>query len=167
MAQGISYIPNILLCTSIVEYYTSFFLMRACSVVSNSVTFWTVAHQAPLSRGFSSKNIEVVAMPSSRESSRPRDQTRVSYVSCIGRQILKHLPRMTGKTRTRRGWIRTKKLENQSWQRLQALSEEEWLAGGGRQQPCVQRAACTERQMGAEPGKPAPVPPGACRPHVM
>ena len=111
--------------------------------------------------------LEWVAMTSSRESSRPRDQTRVSYVSCIGRQILKHLPRMTGKTRTRRGWIRTKKLENQSWQRLQALSEEEWLAGGGRQQPCVQRAACTERQMGAEPGKPAPVPPGACRPHVM
>ena len=73
------------------------------------------------------------------------------YVSCIGRQILKHLPRMTEKTRTRRGWIRKKKLGNCSWQRLQALSEEEWLAGGGRQQPCVQRTVCTENRMCREP----------------
>jgi len=29
-------------------------------------------------------------MPSSRGSSRPRDQTYVSYVSCIGRQVLYH-----------------------------------------------------------------------------
>ena len=27
-------------------------------------------------------------MPSSRESSRPRDQTCISYVTCIGRQVL-------------------------------------------------------------------------------
>ena len=31
-----------------------------------------------------------VAMPSSRGSSRPRDRTHVSYVSCIGRQFLYH-----------------------------------------------------------------------------
>ena len=31
-----------------------------------------------------------VAMPSSRGSSKPRDQTRVSYVSCIGRWVLQH-----------------------------------------------------------------------------
>ena len=30
------------------------------------------------------------AMPSSRGSSQPRDQTRISYVSCMGRQILYH-----------------------------------------------------------------------------
>ena len=30
-------------------------------------------------------------MPSSRRSSRPRDGTQVSYVSCIGRQVLYHL----------------------------------------------------------------------------
>ena len=34
--------------------------------------------------------LEWVAMPSSRGSSRPRDQTHVSYVSCIGRQVLYH-----------------------------------------------------------------------------
>ena len=32
--------------------------------------------------------LEWVAMPSSRESSRPRDQTHISYVSCIGRWVL-------------------------------------------------------------------------------
>ena len=31
-----------------------------------------------------------VAMPSSRGSSRPSDQTHVSYVSCFGRQVLHH-----------------------------------------------------------------------------
>ena len=35
--------------------------------------------------------LERVAMPSSRGSSQPRDQTHVSYVSCIDRQILYHL----------------------------------------------------------------------------
>ena len=34
--------------------------------------------------------LEWVAMPSSRVSSRPKDQTRVSYVSCIGRCVLYH-----------------------------------------------------------------------------
>jgi len=31
-----------------------------------------------------------VAMPFSRGSSQPRDQTRISYISCTGRQILYH-----------------------------------------------------------------------------
>ena len=34
--------------------------------------------------------LECVVVPSSRGSSRPRDQTQVSYVSCIGRQVLYH-----------------------------------------------------------------------------
>ena len=34
--------------------------------------------------------LEWVAMPSSRGSSPPRDRTHVSYVSCIGRQVLYH-----------------------------------------------------------------------------
>ena len=34
--------------------------------------------------------LEQVAMPSSRGSSRPRDRTRVSYVSCIGKCDLYH-----------------------------------------------------------------------------
>ena len=55
--------------------------MRACmlshfSCVQFLATLWTVAHQAPLS-------MEWVAMPSSRGSSQPRDQTCISYDSCI------------------------------------------------------------------------------------
>ena len=34
--------------------------------------------------------LEWVAMPSSRGSSQPRDQTHISHVSCIGRQVLYH-----------------------------------------------------------------------------
>ena len=36
------------------------------------------------------RTLEWVAMPSSRKSSQPRDQTRVSWVSCIGRRVLYH-----------------------------------------------------------------------------
>ena len=46
-------------------------------------TPWTVAHQAPLSMGFSQARVlEWAAISSSRGSYRPRDQT---HVSCIGR----------------------------------------------------------------------------------
>ena len=55
-------------------------------------TLWTVAHQPPLSvHGIvQARILEWVAVPSSRGSSRPRDQTRVSCNSCIGRQVLFH-----------------------------------------------------------------------------
>ena len=46
----------------------------ACSVVSSSVTPWSIAHQAPLSMGFSPvKNTGVSCHFLSRGSSRPRD----------------------------------------------------------------------------------------------
>ena len=35
--------------------------------------------------------LEWVAMPSSRGSSRPRDRTHISYISCTGRQVLYQL----------------------------------------------------------------------------
>ena len=35
--------------------------------------------------------LEWVAISSSRGSSRPRDQAHVSYVFCVGRQVLHHL----------------------------------------------------------------------------
>ena len=35
--------------------------------------------------------LEWVATPSSRGSSRPRDQTGITHVTCIGRQVLYHL----------------------------------------------------------------------------
>ena len=58
-------------------------------------TLWTVPLEAPLSRGIlQARILEWVAFPSSRESSRPRDGTRVSYVPCIGGQTLYHEPHM-------------------------------------------------------------------------
>ena len=49
--------------------------------MSNSVTPWGVAHQIPMSMGFSRQ--EWVAMPSSRGTSWPRDGTRISCGPCI------------------------------------------------------------------------------------
>ena len=52
---------------------------------------WTVAHQALLSRRIlQARILEWVATLSSRGSSQPRDRSNVSYVSCIGRQVLYH-----------------------------------------------------------------------------
>ena len=65
----------------------------SCSVVSDSATSWTVARWAPLSMEFPQARIlEWVAMPSSRGSSQLRDRTRVSYVSCMDRQVLPLAP---------------------------------------------------------------------------
>ena len=36
------------------------------------------------------RTLERVAVHSSRESSRPRDRTHISYISCIGRFVLYH-----------------------------------------------------------------------------
>ena len=46
------------------------------------VTPWTVARQTPLSmRVLQAKILEWIAMPSSRGSSQPRDQTKVSLIA--------------------------------------------------------------------------------------
>ena len=37
---------------------------------------------------FQGRILEWVAMPSSKRSSQPRDQTFISYITCIGRQVL-------------------------------------------------------------------------------
>ena len=49
----------------------------SCSVVSDFMTSWIVACQAPLSMGIlQARILESFAMPSSRESSQPKDQTQ-------------------------------------------------------------------------------------------
>ena len=56
--------------------------MLSHSVVSDSATSSTVAHQAPLSMGIlQARILEWVAMPSSRGSSQPRDQTQISRIA--------------------------------------------------------------------------------------
>ena len=51
-------------------------------------TSWTSPPGSSVHGILQTRILEWVAMPSSRGSSRPRDRTRVSSVSCIGRQIL-------------------------------------------------------------------------------
>ena len=54
----------------------------SCSVVSDSETSWTVAHQALLSIGvLQTRILEWVSIPSSRGSSQSRDQTQVSHIA--------------------------------------------------------------------------------------
>ena len=68
--------------------------MRACmcacqaaSVVSDSATLWTIVclPGSSVHGILQARLLEWVAMPSSRGSSRPRDQTPISSVSCTGR----------------------------------------------------------------------------------
>ena len=55
------------------------------------VTPWTIVCQASLSMGFSRQEYwSGFAIPSSRESSWPRDRTHTSHVSCIGKWVLYH-----------------------------------------------------------------------------
>jgi len=65
------------------------------SVMSDSVTFGTVAHQAPLSVGFvffffQARILEWVAISSSRISSQPKDRTHNSCVSSIAGGLFTH-----------------------------------------------------------------------------
>ena len=59
----------------------------------DSATLWTVARLAPRSMGFwfSRQELEWITMPFSKGSSWHKDLTHVSYVSCIGTQVLCHL----------------------------------------------------------------------------
>ena len=60
----------------------------SCSVVSNSATPWTVAHQAPLlTRILQARILQWAAISSIRGSSRPSDRAHVSYVSCICKRV--------------------------------------------------------------------------------
>ena len=57
-------------------------LVFSHSVMSDSETLRTVDRQAPLSMGIlQARILERVAMPSSRRSSQPKDQTQVSYIA--------------------------------------------------------------------------------------
>jgi len=63
---------------------------ESLSCVWLCVTLWTVAHQAPLSLEFSKQEYWSGLQASSRGSSPHKYQIYVSYVSCIGRQVLYH-----------------------------------------------------------------------------
>ena len=66
-------------------------MLRCFSRVWFFATLWIVAGQAPLSTEILQARILAwVAMLSSMGSSWPRDRTRISYVSHIGRRVLYH-----------------------------------------------------------------------------
>ena len=65
--------------------------LSMCSVTQlcPTVSPWTVAHQAPLSMGFSRQEYwGGLPCPFPGESSPPMGQTHVSHVSCMGRRVL-------------------------------------------------------------------------------
>ena len=69
--------------------FSSMCVLSLFSGVRLFATLWTTVHQVPLSMGIlQARILEWVAMPSFKGSSRPRDQTQVSYASCIGRRVL-------------------------------------------------------------------------------
>ena len=62
-----------------------------CSVTSNSVIQWTIAHQALLSMGFPRQEYwSGLPFSSPGDLPDPRDRTHVIQLSCIGRWILYH-----------------------------------------------------------------------------
>ena len=64
------------------DVYMELCCAQLISCVGLFATPWTVTHQAPLSIGILQAGIlEWTAMPSSRGSSQPRDQTQVSHVA--------------------------------------------------------------------------------------
>ena len=63
--------------------------VKLLSCVRFFATPWTVAYQASPSMGFSRQEYwSGLPFPSPGESSRPRDGTHISAISCVGRQIL-------------------------------------------------------------------------------
>ena len=82
--------PKVLLkitfCACAPLYIVNILLFSRSVMSSSFATPWTVAHQVPLSMALH-RQVEQVAIPFSRGSSQPRDQT---CVSCTGRWILYH-----------------------------------------------------------------------------
>jgi len=85
--------------------------LEGCAVLSRFscvrliVTPWTVARQAPLSMRFSRQEYWNESLwPPPGESSWPRDRTRISFVSCIGKQVLYHWHHLGSPGRRIGGW---------------------------------------------------------------
>ena len=67
--------------------YINLILVCVCAQSLQSVwlfaMLWTAARQAPVYRSLQARILEWVAMPSSKGSSQPSDQTCISCISCI------------------------------------------------------------------------------------
>ena len=70
-------------------FISNAFMLSRFSQVQLSVTPWTVVRQAPLSMGCSRQEYwSRLPCPPPGGSSRPRDWNCISYISCMGRQVL-------------------------------------------------------------------------------
>ena len=78
--MGLSYIHYYyMMCAKLLQSGPSLCDPMDCSLPGSSVH-----------RILQARILELIAISYSRRSSRPRDGTHISYVSCIGRQILYH-----------------------------------------------------------------------------
>ena len=81
--------------TKVPEKMTSIHIIRACVRAKSLQSYPTLCnpmdHSPPgasVQEILQARTLEWAAMPSSRGSSRPRDQTHISSISCIVRQVL-------------------------------------------------------------------------------
>ena len=72
----------------IIYFFIVYSVAQSCPTLCSPVN--CTVHQAPFHGIFQARIPEQVAISCSRRSSQPRDQTHISCVSCIGRQILYH-----------------------------------------------------------------------------
>ena len=113
---GLGAYPPLLCNNSVSQYWCLSVRVPSFSRVWLFVTPWTVAHQAPLSMGISQARIlEWVAISFSRESSRPRDGTYVSCVSCIGRWVLYHCTTWEARLKKAVKWFKMKVFRHCGW----------------------------------------------------
>ena len=72
--------------------FAAVLLLSRFSCVRLCATLWTAAHQGSSVHGIHQARIlEWVVIPFFWASSPPRDQVHISYISCVGRQVLYHL----------------------------------------------------------------------------
>ena len=68
--------------------------MHEAQSLQSCLTLYDTMDRSPpgstVHRILQARILEWVAVPSSRESFQPKDQTQASYVSCIGRWVLHH-----------------------------------------------------------------------------
>ena len=133
------------------KYGLSACVLSHFSCIQPFATLWTIAHQAPLSMGFSRREYwSGLLCPSPGR----RDQTCVTYVSCIRRQVLYHL-RPPGKPQ----WVEDlggeMKIFNWPWWWLyKSLNTPELMIhlGGLPSGPVVKNPPANAVDMGSIPG---------------
>ena len=91
VSAPLAHVPRVCLLFSMFTIFGTdswFLCMLSWFGVSDSANLWRSPLGSSVLGSLQERILKWVAMPSSRGSSQPRDRTHVSYVSCIGRQVL-------------------------------------------------------------------------------